>query len=75
MKGQLPGTAYLKEQVGGHGAIQMNMYLRIRSSTSCLAISANRLAKRPPRQQTKGAPLRGAHPLFLPGVVLLSDLR
>ena len=43
------------------------MYLGFRYSTSLLAISANRLARRPPYQQNNGAPLRGAHPLFLLG--------
>ena len=49
--------------------------LGVRYSTSLLAISANRLARSPPHQQNNGAPLRGAHPLFLLGGVLLSDLR
>ena len=49
--------------------------LGFRYSTSLLAIIANRLARRPPHQQNKEVPLRGAHSLFLPWGVLLSDLR
>ena len=49
--------------------------LGVRYSTLGLAISANRVAIRPPHQQNSAGALRAPHPLFLPRGVLLIDLR
>ena len=63
---------FVFSKCASHG---VDLYLGVRYSTSLLAISANRLAKRPLHQQNNGAPLRGAHQLFLLGGVLPCDLR
>ena len=56
-------------------ALKEVLFLGVRYSTSCSAISANRLARRSPAE-TRGGRLEAAPPCFVDeGGVLLSDLR